>query len=392
MDHTEVVTAIHQSPSRLVLALTGGGSGLISTLLTTPGASQTVLECIVPYTAVSLSDWLGIVPDRNCSADTALQMAAQAHRRALQLVDRSEGATTKGREKILGVGLTAALTTNRERLGDERAYLAIHSLNSTRLTTVHFTKGTWSRAEQETYLTELCLEQIADACGIWDASNELFEKVTFAAPNVTQNTKVSLPPDVSVREVVERRRDWVMRSKLGVWTTGKVLPVGLLSGSFRPLHAAHLKLAEVASELLGGAVAFELPLLNADKPPVDYCSLEERLQTLGNQILILTTAPTFVEKSQLFPRMTFVVGADTAARVCDRRFYNNSTEEMHQALSTISNRGCSFLVAARRLHGQVTTVDDLSIPEAHQSLFRAIPKEVFLWDLSSTEIRRRCDA
>ena len=66
-----------------------------------------------------------------------------------------------------------------------------------------------------------------------------------------------------------------MRSKLGVWTTaGKVQPIGLLSGSFHPLHAAHLQLAALASELLGGPVAFELPLMNADKPPVTILAAE----------------------------------------------------------------------------------------------------------------------
>ena len=49
MDQTPLITRIHGSPTRLVLAVTGGGSGLISSLLSTPGASNTVLECIVPY-------------------------------------------------------------------------------------------------------------------------------------------------------------------------------------------------------------------------------------------------------------------------------------------------------------------------------------------------------
>jgi hypothetical protein len=57
-------------------------------------------------------------------------------------------------------------------------------------------------------------------------------------------------------------------------------------------------------------------------------------------------------------------------------------------LSTINERGCSFLVAARRINGQVLTIEQLPIPKAHQSLFRPIPTEKFLLDLSSTEIRK----
>ncbi len=394
MDQTPLITRIHESPTRLVLAVTGGGSGFISSLLTTPGASNTVLECIVPYAPLALRDWLGTTPDRNCSDDTALQMAAQAHRRALDLCERQVNAGDKpiDREAVFGIGLTAALTTNRARQGAERAYLAMHSYAWTRLTEIHFAKGELSRTEQEERLTELCVEELADASRIFSSTDELFEKVEFVETHVTRNTTVALPPDRSVREVVEGRRLWTMRSKLGVWTTaGKWQPVGLLSGSFHPLHAAHLQMAALASEMLGGPVAFELPLMNADKPPVDYCSLQRRLEAFANQLLIVTAAPTFLEKSALFPGTTFIVGADTAKRICDPRFCNHSREAMLSALSEIAARECSFLVAARRVDGVVTTLGDLEIPPSHQSLFREIPMERFLWDLSSTEIRRSRD-
>src|SRR5918911_1609466 len=45
-------------------------------------------------------------------------------------------------------------------------------------------------------------------------------------------------------------------------------PPALLCGSFNPLHAGHLKLAEVARIRLGVPVAFELGAVNADKPPL----------------------------------------------------------------------------------------------------------------------------
>lgn len=385
MDQTAVATAVHHSPARLVLAVTGGGSGLISTLLTTPGASNTVLECVVPYAAESLHEWLGIVPDSNCSEDTALQMAAVAHRRAVHLIERSKAGDNVQRDAILGVGLTAALATNRERKGDERAYLAMHSFGETRLTSFQFQKGAMSRKDQESRLTELCLAMLALACGVKLSplcDERAWDHVESASSTIS-------PPAAVVRDVIEGHRPWAVRVDDRNWSTEfETRPVGLLSGSFHPLHAAHLQLADLATDILRGPVAFELPMTNADKPPVDYFSLLKRMKNFGDRCLVVTAAPTFVEKSQLFPGTTFVVGADTAARICDRRFYNNSPEEMHQALTEIAARGCSFLVAARRVKGQVTRVDDLSIPEVHRPLFRGIPVERFLWDLSSTEIRK----
>jgi hypothetical protein len=383
MSQTELISRIHASPTHMVLAVTGGGSGLISSLRTVPGASNTVLECGVPYASAALRDWLGITPDQNCSADTALQMAAQAHRRAVALHARMNAEVATDREHICGVGLTAALATNRERKGEERAFFAMHSYDWTRLTEFQFTKGALTRTEEEACLSELCVIELAKGCGIVVSQG-------FMLPEcVSRKKQVSLPPADAVRDVIRGKSPWAMRTGDGLWTTeSKIRPVGLLSGSFHPLHAAHLQLAAIATELLGGPVAFELPLLNADKPPVDYCSLQKRSEAFADQMLIVTAAPTFLEKSALFPGTTFVVGADTAKRICDLRFYNHSQEAMLSALSEIAARGCSFLVAARRVDGIVTTVDDLMIPASHRSLFRAIPTERFLWDLSSTEIRR----
>ena len=44
-----VVAAIHASPTRAVLACAGGAAQVLTWLLASPGASNTVLEASVPY-------------------------------------------------------------------------------------------------------------------------------------------------------------------------------------------------------------------------------------------------------------------------------------------------------------------------------------------------------
>src|SRR5882672_12894751 len=61
----------------------------------------------------------------------------------------------------------------------------------------------------------------------------------------------------------------------------------------------------------------------------------------------LTRAPTFVEKSRLFPRTTFVIGADTAERLVAPKYYGDDEIQMHAALEEIVRSGASFLVAVR---------------------------------------------
>ena len=81
----ELVKLIHDTPVRLVLAVTGGGSGAIGGLLGVPGASRTVLEAVVPYCAAAMVDWLGGRPDQFCAEPTARAMAMAAYRRACRL-------------------------------------------------------------------------------------------------------------------------------------------------------------------------------------------------------------------------------------------------------------------------------------------------------------------
>lgn len=170
--------------------------------------------------------------------------------------------------------------------------------------------------------------------------------------------------------------------------TSPIAPLGLLSGSFNPLHAGHAELRDVAARILGGPVYFELPIVNADKPPLELPAIVERLAQFGRHPVAITTAATFVEKAGLFSGVTFVVGVDTAMRILDPRFYGGSDAAMHDALQVLAEADCAFLVAGRTLEGRFQTLGDLPIPGAFRLLFRELPASRFRRDVSSTELRK----
>src|SRR5262249_41943649 len=125
-------------------------------------------------------------------------------------------------------------------------------------------------------------------------------------------------------------------------------PTALMPGAFNPVHEGHWELAAVAARLLGVPVAFELSVYNVDKPPLAVEEVRRRMgQFTWRAPLWLTRAPTFAEKARLFPGAVFVVGADTAARIVQPRFYGDSAEAMGQALAGLRRQGCRFLVAGR---------------------------------------------
>ena len=166
----------------------------------------------------------------------------------------------------------------------------------------------------------------------------------------------------------------------------------IVSGAFNPLHTGHLGLAAAAAEFLDRQTVFELPLLNAEKAPLEARDVHRRAaQLAGCADLVLSRAPLFQAKAELFPGAVFVIGVDTAVRLVDPRFYDGSRAAMVRAIAAIARRGCSFLVAGRRLDGRFTRLADLNLPLPPdlQARFVELPPAAFRVDLSSTEIRTR---
>lgn len=136
----------------------------------------------------------------------------------------------------------------------------------------------------------------------------------------------------------------------------------------------------------GVEAAFELSIVNADKPPLQVAEVLRRAaQFIGRYNLLLTTKPTFVQKVSLFPGAIFVIGFDTAVRLLEPRYYTPATEEgMVAALEQIRAGGCHFLLAGRVVGGRFFEATSFVPPPQLASLFITLP---FRDDVSSTQLR-----
>lgn len=155
LDRHDLVRAIHDSPLLLVAHVTGGGSEAIAALLGMPGASRTVLEITVPYAASALRELVGN-ESAACSAATAAALAHRAHDRALGLAPTADPA------HVAGVGVTAALATDRVRRGADRAHLAVVGADglATRLVDLDGVDG---RGDQERAVSDALLRLVHEA-------------------------------------------------------------------------------------------------------------------------------------------------------------------------------------------------------------------------------------
>jgi len=375
----QTIAAMHASGRQAVLAITGGGTGAIAELLRVPGGSRLLLEALVPYDARALAGFLSFEPEQACSAETAVAMAQRARERAGKLAPTGA--------QLVGLGATAGLVTDRPRQGEHRFYIAVATGAGTDHCSIVLAKGRRDRSGEEDLVTRAIVLWLARACGV-----------------PVPSPRNLLDADEHYAEAVVQTGDLVDQllagglARVTAWPDGQLVqaappPSVILPGSFNPLHAGHLLLARVAEDIRQQPVAFELAVINVDKPPLAAGEVRDRLAQFAWKARVeLTRAPTFLEKSRLFPGATFVIGADTAERLVATRYYGNEGR-MAAALQEIADRGASFLVAVRiDAGGRVRSLADVPVPKQFAGLFAAIPESRFRLDSSSTDIRARRQA
>ncbi|MBM3956645.1 MAG: hypothetical protein FJ313_01160 [Gemmatimonadetes bacterium] len=200
--------------------------------------------------------------------------------------------------------------------------------------------------------------------------------------------------------VLERLQDGSVRAVTvgpdGGMSEGAPPGLVVLAGSFHPLHEGHERLIAAAAAILSRPLAFEMSILNVEKPPLRVGTLARRLEQFrGRHPVILTRAATFDGKSDALPGTAFAVGYDTAVRLFEPRFYPppdpaaglGTADPVLAALDRIRRNGCSFVVAGRLVGGRFRTLADLAVPAGYEDLFTAIPESAFRSDVSSTHIR-----
>ena len=371
-DELALVADLHAAPTTTVFAVAGAGTQAIAWLLSVAGASRSVLELSVPYSAPALAELVGYDPDQAVSRQTALDMARAAYRRALRLREADT--------PVAGIACTATIATDRPKRGEHRCHVAYWTGAASAVFSLTFVKGLRDRAGEDAVASRLTLTAFAEAAGVHSGldfgldDRERVDIERAAYPDAVQALAAGH---------VDHALVYAGSAKADPPVGGGVLP-----GSFNPLHRGHRSLAAAASRILGQPVTFELSITNVDKPPLAEEEIRRRLaQFDDSESVAVTTTPVFYRKADLFPGCAFVIGWDTATRLVDSRYYDGSDSKLVSALEHIRAQGCRFLVAGREHDGAFRTLDDVPVPRGFADLFDAIPESAFRQDVSSTELR-----
>ena len=376
-ERLKLIRLIHKSPYKVVLATAGAGTQALSDLLSVAGASNTLLEARVPYAKNAFIDFVGREPKKFVSPIATRLLAGSAFYRAPQLTDQFPDS-----DNLIGLACSASIATNRPKRGDHHAWVVTWQRDQIVQVHIKLAKDRRSRSQEEKLISKIILNLLAQACGLSDQI-----PLNLLEQDVMQ---------VRVRNHAKELEDFLFRKSgyLGIFAHGKtktknLAPKVLMPGSFNPLHQGHTELASVAEKILGQPVAFEMSVLNVDKPPLPKDVILSRIaQFAGRYPIYLTTGPTFLDKARLFPEVTFIVGFDTAERIFVSKYYDSSKSKMMAAVNEIKDLGCQFLVAGRKgKDGVYDRPETLQVPSEFSDLFIPIPDGMFRRDISSTELR-----
>ena len=427
---TQLIQAIHASDYQAVVAVTGGGSHAISQLLMVPGASRTILEARIPYAPSAFEDWLNGWTGQACSGPAARAMAMTAWERARQL------APAANPQRWVGLACTASLATDRPKQGAHRIHVAVQTASHTGLISLTLHKGARNRIQEEQVAAHMLLGMLAQVCVVEIAPNFPMVQKLLKSGERLETTRQAAPS--AWTELLLGQRQWLGHAGGPLGTKeGQSLrtdqenfsplasPPILFPGAFNPPHAGHLRIARLAAERLQGTVHWELSIRNVDKPTLDFVEIARRLaelQTLGNppggrnrtdqepgicQGVVLTAAPTFLDKARLFPGSLFVVGADTITRIGELRYYHHNQRQRDQTLDELASLGCRFLVFGRLMvdapdhqvqnlregqaveNSQVSfrTLGELQLPDSLRALCQEMTAAEFRFDICSRDLR-----
>lgn len=372
---TELATAIHATPHKMVMAFAGAGAQSLAWLHSVGGSSRTILTALDIYTPASMQQLVGFMPSRFTSRRVARAMARRSRSLATRYANPADA--------VFGLASTATIATDRTKRGEHRVAAAVDDAFGA--VTYHLTlaKDARDRLGEEEIVSLLLLRAAADACGVLSRP-----ELPLVADEHVDTT--FMPSDLLSGLDAGKRDAVVMRPNGALVAAPRAERHVILSGAFNPLHRGHLEMAEAAQRHVGLPALYELPLINADKEPIGLLEARRRAhQFAGRGLLALTRAPLFVEKAALFPASVFVVGVDTAERILEPRFYGGP-QQRTQALQQFASHGCRFLVAGRLDADEgYKTLRHLRLPAGCEHLFEELPEEEFRRDVSSTQIRAR---
>jgi len=391
----ERVAVLHNGPHMVWINETGVCGHLLFDLWRMPGSSATILHFGLPYHRRVQMNLLGHDGDESfASLEQAIYLAAHAYEEAFKVVSQ-EGVASR---PVIGVGITGAVTTGRDRRGDDRAHVVIKDRHG-----IHQVSFTLPKMEGSVLDDPSATRRHREEQGIL---------VDLVALNMilwaTGVDQIQVPGSLQSSQTETQMEGWVLKPypvSIGhtdlfnkvFWPNDSTTTLSdldpkevvLFPGSFNPLSFAHVEMARMIEGMTGKRVIFQISQQHPDKAvaPLPEEELRRRLVAFAwrHPVLFLPASGLYVEKARLLPGVQVLVGADAARSILNPRYYGGD-EGRRRMLEELADLGSSFIVMGRvdEVSGRFIMRDDLDMPPRYAHLFEGVSAR---WDISSTTIR-----
>jgi len=374
---SDAIAELHRSPRKVVIATTGGGAGLQNQLWVPSGASATLLESSMPYDPQAMIDFIGHEPEKYCAEATALWMASAAHRRARELVLRGGGDA----RHAIGLGLTAALATDRARKGAERVFVATRAGTGMQAASLTFVKGQLDRQAQGALCDFLGIDAILHAAGI----ESPFPQETLFGSADREYAGIRAIPSLDAGQPLHERPLFLPDGSRGERKDLDSAKHILYPGSFDPLHFGHEQSAAQAERMTGKQVVYAITNTHPDKGLIPDHVLLRRAEQFRWRAPVLFTAAEqyYISKARAFPGFGMLVGTDAVLGMLNPRYYGSDATR-DEILREMLRLGTRFYVAGREVDGRFMTLEDIPIPAGFEKLFVPLSGR---WDVRSRDLR-----
>jgi len=435
----KIVDEIHRknkdSGNCFVFTTTGGGFSSYSYLMARPGASNTVLQLNGPYAQEATLKYIEsfVSIESFASLEAANELAITSLKQCREIMTNSKKSICELSclKNCYGVGVSAALATNRWLKGEHRVHIVVTSDTSRFMFSVNLYKGSppdpetpekifRSRTEEDELCGKLIIFTIAYICKV--VTKEFFFESLYKDNFLNEEDTFTFREDV-FNNPIERLLKSTYQFGTREETVNSVLCVPnqdgtftflinsspknavILPGSFNPLHQGHISSLNNSCTSNNSEGLFELCIVNVDKPSLTSTEIERRLDQFKfpNTIpIVLTNSPLFVDKAKLFPGNSYAIGIDLVIRLINPKYTEGDECKMVENIFGMTTKGTKFYVSSRTF-GKAHIPDDFIMKMKDNDLISlkdvmpfipSILKKYFIEnlfneykDLSSSELR-----
>lgn len=391
------VRQLRSTPWLVVCTTTGARGDLGKLLWQPPGASTNILTDAFTYAQEATAKYIGFRPAKFVTDEVACHMATTAYYEGRRLaVERG-----KNENDVMGVGMTSAVTTDRERRGADEVIVAVRTRDSLWTGRVLLKKpANFARDAEDHRAVQGELADLITLNAILYVAHIQQVPLSLAWVEHAENDAV-FPSGEESSYVLLLKRTSLWRGPDQTPIYGKVImPDGsmcdikdldpakwiVFPGSFDPVTYAHDEMAKAIERTTGKRVLFQITKAHPVKSVTDQNMVDRAGQFLYRwPIVLLEGDGLFTQKAERFPGMEMLVGADVVNdRMFDAGFYGGD-DAMDAAFERMRSLGTVFHVNGRVCGDRrYRELADIRIASRFAGMFRPFSHRN---DVSSSERR-----